>query len=152
MKAALLIGINDYPDGNELSGCVADIKSLKKAIERNGDGSKNFDVKLMENVQTSDEVMEEIRKLFSGEADTVLLYFSGHGFVDVVGAEIVMPQDLQRVGQYYKGIKMNDIMDLVNQSKAKHKIIILDCCHSGHMGNYKLETPVFKIHKDPSNL
>jgi hypothetical protein len=152
MKAALLIGINDYPNGNELSGCVADIKSLKKAIERNGDGTKNFDVKLMPDVQTSGEVMREIKKLFAGEADTVLLYFSGHGFVNTVGAEIVMPQDMLIEGQYYMGIQMNTIMALVNQSKAKYKIIILDCCHSGHMGNYQLDESVCALNTGVSIL
>lgn len=38
MKKALLIGINDYPEGNELTGCIEDINSVKAAIERHGDG------------------------------------------------------------------------------------------------------------------
>ena len=58
MKKALLIGINDYPEGNELTGCIEDINSVKAAIERHGDGSPNFGVKMMPNVQTSGEVME----------------------------------------------------------------------------------------------
>lgn len=52
MKKALLIGINDYPEGNELTGCIEDINSVKAAIERHGDGSPNFGVKMMPNVQT----------------------------------------------------------------------------------------------------
>ena len=53
MKKALLIGINSYPAGNELKGCIEDINHVKVAIERNGDGSPNFDVKMMADVQTS---------------------------------------------------------------------------------------------------
>ena len=60
MKKALLIGINDYPEGNELTGCIEDINSVKAAIERHGDGSPNFGVKMMPNVQTSGEVMDAI--------------------------------------------------------------------------------------------
>ena len=69
MKKALLIGINDYPEGNELTGCIEDINSVKAAIERHGDGSPNFGVKMMPNVQTSGEVMDAIRKLFAGNDD-----------------------------------------------------------------------------------
>ena len=47
MKKALLIGINDYPEGNELTGCIEDINSVKAAIERHGDGSPNFGVKML---------------------------------------------------------------------------------------------------------
>ena len=59
-EKALLIGINDYPEGNELTGCIEDINSVKAAIERHGDGSPNFGVKMMPNVQTSGEVMDAI--------------------------------------------------------------------------------------------
>ena len=55
------------------------------------------------------------------------------------GAEIVMPQDLEVPGQYYMGVQMSTIMDIVNESKIRNKIIILDCCHSGNMGRYKLK-------------
>lgn len=47
MKKALLIGINDYPAGNELTGCIEDINNVKAVIERHGDGSPNFGVKMM---------------------------------------------------------------------------------------------------------
>ena len=76
MKKALLIGINDYPAGNELTGCIEDINNVKAVIERHGDGSPNFGVKMMPNVQTSGEVMEAIQKLFAGDNDTALLCLS----------------------------------------------------------------------------
>ena len=139
MKKALLIGINSYPAGNELKGCIEDINHVKVAIERNGDGSPNFDVMMLPNVQTSDEVMENIQRLFSGDGEASLLYFSGHGYVNDTGAEIVMPQNTVTRGQYYMGIQMRTIMDVVNKSKVRNKIVILDCCHSGNMGKYKLE-------------
>lgn len=138
MKRALLIGINNYP-GNELKGCIEDIKQVKAAIEKNGDGSPNFDVMMMPDVQTSAEVMENIQRLFSGDGEAALLYFSGHGYVNDTGAEIVMPQDIATPGQYYTGIQMRTIMDVVNNSKVRNKIVILDCCHSGNMGRYKVE-------------
>lgn len=136
MKKALLIGINAYPLGNELHGCIEDINQVKSAIERNGDGSPNYSVKMMPDVQTTGEVMQAIEQLFSGDSDSSLLYFSGHGFVNTVGAEIVMPQNIMDGSHYYTGIQMSSIMDIVNRSSVRNKIIILDCCHSGHMGKY----------------
>lgn len=55
------------------------------------------------------------------------------------GAEIVMPQDIATPGQYYTGIQMSTIMSIVNTSKVRNKIIILDCCHSGNIGKYELQ-------------
>lgn len=139
MKKALLIGINDYPIGYELKGCIEDINNVKAVIERHGDGTPNFGVKMMPNVKTSGEVMTAIHQLFAGDGETALLYFSGHGYMNNIGAEIVMPQDIEIPGQYYAGIQMSTIMSIVNQSKIRNKIVILDCCHSGNMGKYKLE-------------
>lgn len=138
MKKALLIGINAYPAGNELHGCVEDINCLERVISRNGDGSLNFEVKKMADVQSSGEVMDRIRELFNGNSETALLYFSGHGYLNDTGAEIVMPDDVRDVRQYYKGIQMKDIMEVVNQSRVKNKIIIFDCCHAGNMGKYNI--------------
>ena len=138
MKKALLIGINDYPAGNKLHGCLEDINCLKKSIERNGDGTVNFEVRMLPDVQSSGVVMDKIKELFNGSSDTALLYFSGHGFVNDTGAEIVMPDDVRNARQYYKGIQMKDIMDVVNRSIVRNKIIILDCCHSGNMGKYDI--------------
>ena len=112
---------------------------MNAAIKKNEDGSPNFDVMMMPDVQTSAEVMENVIRLFSGDGEAALLYFSGHGFVNDTGAEIVMPQDLVTQGQYYMGIQMRTIMDIVNDSKVRNKIVILDCCHSGNIGKYKLE-------------
>lgn len=139
MKKALLIGINNYPGGNKLEGCIEDINQVKSVIERNGDNSPNFDVRMMPDVQTSAEVMGAINQLFSGDGDTALLYFSGHGYVNTTGAEIVMPQDIYTGTQYYTGIQMSSIMQVVNQSHVRNKIIILDCCHSGSMGKYNIQ-------------
>lgn len=139
MRKALLIGINAYPDGNELTGCIDDIYQVKTALERNGDGSPNFDVITMPDVQTSAEVMEGINKLFQGDEECALLYFSGHGFVNDTGAEIVMPQNISQPTSYYMGIQMSTIMNVVNASNVHNKIVILDCCHSGNIGKYNLQ-------------
>lgn len=139
MKKALLIGINDYPGDNKLNGCIEDINHVKSAIGRNGDGSLNFDVRMMPDVQTTAEAMFAIEQLFSGDGDTALFYFSGHGFVNTTGAEIVMPHDISTGTQYYTGIQMSSIMNVVNNSKVRNKVIILDCCHSGNMGKYNLQ-------------
>lgn len=138
MRKALLIGINDYPAGSELKGCLEDINSLEREIARNGDGTLNFHVKKLPNVQSSGVVMDNIIELFNGNSDTALLYYSGHGYVNETGAEIVMPDDIRDAKQYYKGIQMKDIMEVVNKSQVRNKIIILDCCHSGNMGKYNI--------------
>ena len=137
-RKALLIGIDDYPGENKLNGCLADVKSIKSVLEKNGDGTLNFDIVELLDVKSSHEAMVQIDSLFATDSDIALLYFSGHGFVNTTGSELVFPDDTTHNG-YYKGLQMRSIMDVVNKSKAKNKIIILDCCHAGDIGRYRVD-------------
>jgi hypothetical protein len=132
MKRALVVGIDDYPN-SPLNGCVNDANAIANTLETNGDGSPNFSVKLItspgEDVNRS-ILREAIDQLFMGESDMALLYFSGHGLIKSTGGYLVT-KDTRK---YDEGVSMDDILNIANKSKAKNKIIILDCCHSGALG------------------
>lgn len=133
MKKALIIGIDDYPS-SPLNGCVNDANAIANTLESNGDGSPNFGVKLITSpsIEVTRPVLREaIEELFSGEPDMALLYFSGHGFIKSTGGYLVT----RDAGRYDEGVSMDEILNLANQSKAKNKVIILDCCHSGALGS-----------------
>lgn len=130
MKKALVVGINDYPNA-ALTGCVNDASEISELLSSNSDGAPNFDVHLELNVTTKVKLKKMIIDLFSGGSDTVLFYFSGHGYINEIGGYLVTP-DFQ---EYDEGISMDEILTIVNDSRAKDKIVILDCCHSGAMGS-----------------
>lgn len=132
MRKALVVGINEYPV-NPLSGCLNDANAIKTVLETNGDGSPNFDVVLMtapsETIGKA-ELRQAIDRLFQGDPEMALLYFSGHGFIKSTGGYLVTPD----ARKHDEGVSMDEILVMANQSKAKNKVIILDCCHSGQMG------------------
>lgn len=130
MKKALIVGIDNYPD-NPLDGCVNDATAMATILKANGDGTPNFDVLLKTNLENKAELRSLIGKLFEGDSDTSLLYFSGHGLLNERGGYIVTPDHQE----YDEGISMDEILTVANTSKAKNKVIILDCCHSGAMGS-----------------
>lgn len=133
MKKALVIGIDDYPM-SPLGGCVNDANSIATLLETNGDGSPNFGVKLQTspgNNITRSSLREGVERLFEGECDMALLYFSGHGHIKSTGGYLVTTD----ARKYDEGVSMDDILTIANDSKAKNKVIILDCCHSGALGS-----------------
>ncbi|MDR0303696.1 MAG: caspase family protein [Chitinispirillales bacterium] len=130
MKKSLCIGIDNYKT-SPLSGCINDATCISELLKRNGDGSTNFEVKFEKDVSSTSNMKELIVDLFNGDCDTVLFYFSGHGFLNEFGGYIVTP-DFKK---YDEGVPMDYILNVANKSKIKNKIIILDCCHSGAMGN-----------------
>jgi hypothetical protein len=130
MKRALLVGIDDY-QGAPLHGCVADARELGSLIERNSNGSNNYDVRCV----TSDEttinrrhLVQLLDDLFGNAGNTQLLFFfAGHGRPGDVGAGLVT-QDSDDVGMDY-------VINKANASPSPEVILILDCCFSGDLGN-----------------
>lgn len=136
MRKALVIGIDNYPK-MPLNGCIRDAIEIGNVLEKNGDGSPNFAVRVL--TDPSDDLNRPVLKkaideLFEGDADIALLYFAGHGFLDSIGGYLVTP-DFQ---SYDEGLSMDDVLKYATGSKAKDKVIIFDCCHSGVFGNPKL--------------
>ena len=136
MKKALVVGIDNYLQAS-LNGCVNDAISMGNVLETNGDGSPNFGIKSIvspsENI-TKASLTEAITKLFHGNNDMALFYFSGHGTITNTGGYIVTP-DYRR---YDEGISMDVILSIANESDTKDKIVILDCCHSGAFGTPRI--------------
>jgi uncharacterized caspase-like protein len=132
VKKALIVGIDNYPTA-PLSGCVNDANSMANVLEVNGDGSPNFSVRLLTastNQLLKRQLKQQVEELFSGDNETSLFYFAGHGCLTPIGGYIVTSDG----ASYDEGISMNEILMYANKSKAKNKIIILDCCHSGALG------------------
>ncbi|KAA5535106.1 caspase family protein [Taibaiella lutea] len=129
MKRALLVGIDNYPY-SPLYSSVKDATNMAYLLEWHANGTKNFDVKLETEVFTKAVLRKLIVELFSGDEETVLFYFSGHGLLNVSGGHIVTPDRKD----YDEGILLDEILRLANNCKARNKIIILDSCHSGALG------------------
>jgi len=135
MRKALVVGINYYEHVSGLFGCVDDAHSVKAALERHGDGSINFDARLLTGTGPTDvvnrhDLKDQINALFADDCEIALFYFAGHGYIEATGGHLIC-SDSQRGDD---GISLNDVLALANSSKAKNKIIILDSCHSGIAG------------------
>lgn len=130
MRRALVVGINDYPGSARLYGCVNDATNMAELLSSHEDCSPNFDVMLMVQDQRKSVLRARLLELFSGDDEMHLFYFSGHGVVNEMGGYIVT-LDFQRNDE---GISMDDILTMAGISKARQKVIILDCCHAGAMG------------------
>lgn len=135
MRKALVVGIDYYASVSHLHGCVNDAHSVKSVLERHADGSINFDVKLLSGTGPSDPVSraqlkDAVKELFSGDSETALFYFAGHGFIEVTGGYLITSECTSGDD----GLSLSDVLILANASAAKNKVIILDSCHSGVAG------------------
>lgn len=136
MRKALVVGIDYYKNVSRLFGCVNDAHAVKAALERHGDGSVNFGVKLLSGTSENQPVLRAelraaVKELFSDKSDVALLYFAGHGYIETTGGYLIASDTTE--GD--TGIPLSEVVQFANASQAKNKIILLDSCHSGVAGN-----------------
>ncbi len=137
MRKALIIGIDHYEHIGNLSGCVNDAHSVKAALERNADGTVNFPNSQVLTATSGTQIVwkrelkEAARQLFVDDAEIALFYFAGHGYIEDTGGFLCASDS--DIGD--DGLSLLELMTFANRSKARNKVIILDSCHSGVVGN-----------------
>ena len=128
-KRALIIGINDYPS-DALNYCVNDANDLRTTLE-----SIDFLVSLVLNCNLS-ELYSAIETFAntSQRDDLVLLYFAGHG-KQSGGDNYLLPSNYSFYAQgnehnYIRNnaIRVQYIMDKIDEKKCCVTIYLLDCC------------------------
>ena len=77
MRKALCVGIDAYEHISDLHGCVNDANDVKSALERNGDGTLNFQVKLMCSTSETSyikrgDLKDAIEDLFKSESEVAV--------------------------------------------------------------------------------
>jgi hypothetical protein len=133
LRRALVVGIDDYPS-SQLGGCVADADAVATLLERHENGTKNFDVRTMTgppDAITRVSLRAAIVQLFARPADVALFYFAGHGTENDLDGYLVT----RDATAYDEGVSMSEVIRLANRSPVSERIVVVDCCHSGHLGN-----------------
>jgi hypothetical protein len=141
-KKALLVGIDKYDNFSNLTGCIADVNSMKQILQKNEDHSSNYGCKSMVYGEghsvpvTKTSLKAACRELFDYSGD-VLFYFSGHGALSPEGGYLATADGKSDDW----GVSMEEIVQMANNSRASDILLILDCCHAGDMGDPGLLNP-----------
>lgn len=133
-KKALIIAVSDYdhlPQSRQLPFCKNDAQALCEVL-----GIQGYEIpkvrKLIGRVEY-ETMRTAIREFFREGVkpkDTLLFYFSGHGYLDPPDHYLVTSEmDFKRPDD--KGYLFEDLTRLINRSHSERIVSILDCCHSG---------------------
>ncbi|MBE9180271.1 caspase family protein [Oculatella sp. LEGE 06141] len=152
LKAAVLVGINQYEYVNPLFGCENDASLMFKLLSKQHDGTPNFNCRLLlssETQLTTSELRRHAKELFSKpDLEIALFYFAGHGAKTDHGSFLVS-QD----GNFdAEGLLMSELITKANESSARERIIILDCCHAGAIDKFFSETQRISLEQGTSVL
>lgn len=132
-KYALIIGNTEYTDPGlaQLTAPGKDVEDFARVIKDTNICAFD-DVRVLLN-ELSSSVIEAIDEFFDQKKpdDLLVLYFSGHGVRDELGALYLATKNTIRTRLRSTAVKSDYIRDAMNQSRSKRQVIILDCCNSG---------------------
>ncbi len=126
---ALIIGIGSYNHMPVLKYTDDDayqVYAFLKSPEGGAVEDKQIKLLIDENA-TKDNIDKALKSIVSSadKNDVIFIYYAGHG---VEGAFV--PYDFDGFNNLYQH---HDILDMLDKSVAKHKVLIADACHSGSM-------------------
>ena len=132
---ALIVGINDYKEWNQLKTAVKDAKVLKDVlVERYGFKADNV-VLRTDNEATRLKLIMDLRKLASrlGDRDNLIIYYAGHGQLDDLtgdGYWIPVEGELKNPVTWISHSTIKSILSS-ERVRAKNIVVVADSCYSG---------------------
>lgn len=147
-RRALIIGIDHYDNFTDLRCAVNDARLMHSLLARNDNGGINYSTRLLESGGATRITRALLRQswidLFKDLDGDALFYFSGHGAQTPWGGYLVT----QDGDAAELGVSMEDLLLVANKSRARDILLILDCCHSGDLGN----PPILQSLQQPLTL
>jgi hypothetical protein len=126
---ALIVGIATYTHMSSLKYTDDDAYQLFAFLKSpEGGAIPDNQIKILIDDGATNQAIKRELKTIADQADAndaIILYMSGHG---IDGAYI--PSDFDG---YKNQLPYNDVLSILNLSKAKNKLFIADACHSGSM-------------------
>lgn len=136
------IGINDYSDRPlvpALKYAVADATDVATAFGSLNGGEKQVHT-LLDAKADHEAVVEELFDRLPTEvrpADTVIIYFSGHGAPDLVASSsgnveaFLLPCDADPTRLFSTAIRMSDVERILRRLRSERIVFMADTCFSG---------------------
>ena len=126
------VGVSNYKDSlYNLKYAAKDATDILQAIKY-----KSFDTtitRLLTNEEANEKNIllwkKEIEK--TGINDVVILYFAGHGLLDKDYNFYFATHDADFMHPEKRGLRYETILDILEISSSRKKILLLDACHSG---------------------
>lgn len=130
---SLLVGVNHYEDPNitDLSVCSNDVESIHSVFENKHTYSQVLSDDVG-NTPIRARILAHIGSITKNadKEDMILFYFSGHGVYEK-GESYLLPRDAYLANIKHTSIAIADVIELMKDSSARAKVIIIDACHSG---------------------
>jgi hypothetical protein len=132
----LLIGASQFTsDLHDLPAVANNVQALTDLLtDPDRGGFDRAGCQMLIDPTTPQQVGDAIHAVVNEALDTLVLYYAGHGVLSQRGKPFLAVTDTdpdpRRV--HYSGVPMEWLRSALADSPANNRILILDCCFSGH--------------------
>lgn len=130
------LGVADYDDDTlDLQFAAKDAKDLSAAFAEHGLGEVKS-LTLTDKEVADSSVLERVRTFLaeSKAEDRVVMYLAGHGMLDEQLEYHYAPASFNVDNIQQTGISMDKLSNLLQSIPARERLLLLDTCHSGQLG------------------
>ena len=135
-KHILGIGINDYRHWSKLRNAINDLDKVVEILTERYDFDAQHITLLTEEKATRRNIVNILHQFTNpsvlGEDDSLLIYFSGHGFLDDNEEGYWVPVDSEKddIDSFIPNLT---IQSKIKNMKCRHVLLISDSCFSGSL-------------------
>lgn len=131
---AILIGASRFDDLESLPAVHNNLHDLKAALSDNDTGILPAErIMVVDDPRSPGEMMQDLRRAALQADDFLLVYYAGHGVRDQRRNErlYLAVRETEHDGPAGTAVSFEDVRDVIEDSRARTRVLILDCCYSG---------------------
>ncbi len=132
----LAIGINNYVHLPKLKNATKDVGDITDVLVERYDFKKENVTFLLDEKATRSNIINTLYRLTNtsalGPNDSLIIYYSGHGYLDDNGDGYWIPVDAD-VDDHASYIPNIDIRNQIKNMKCRHVLLVSDSCFSGSL-------------------
>lgn len=130
----VLIGTGRYESQQlpDISAVRNNLSALAEALRSPGVwGLPHGSCVIVADPATNVEMLDPVAAAAQEATDALILYYTGHGLVDSKRGDLHLALTTTNPGRMYSAVPYGNVRDLLLDSRAARRIVILDCCYSG---------------------
>lgn len=135
----VLIGVNGYEHTSPLTLSVADVQRIGRTLGDRGGVAGSYQFLEMTDGMPDDlkptraNILKKLPEFLraSHDGDTILFFYSGHGFQADDGRTFLAPIDCDPARLDTTGVSLATVRELLDRCRASTKFCVIDACHSG---------------------
>jgi hypothetical protein len=134
-RFVIALGVSKYRDSSlNLAFAAKDATDISELLTKSC--SRATDVLILRNEEVTKKVFGQIRDFLStaSEHDEVIAFCAGHGTLDHNLDYVFVGHDFDQSSPGETGIKLDDLIDAIGSSRSLNRLLLLDTCHAGQVG------------------